>query len=257
MRAPVIFLCLLSLNACDPAEKTPSASLPTSPCTERLFDDARFIVCRPGEAVEIVSGTRSFAELEAKLGDRAQRVGFAMNAGMFDDDGNPIGLMIERGKQVRKINRRKGSGNFHLMPNGVFLIRRGGSPVVVETGKFQSTADIMFATQSGPMLVIDGKLHPAFDEDGESRHIRNAVGIDQSGAPVFVISREPVSFGKLARFYRDALGASNALYLDGSVSSLWDPANGRMDAFTEIGPMIVGFKKAAASATDRAGRARP
>lgn len=257
MRVFVFGMCLLALNACSVEEESSSVSWHSSPCAERLFDNSRFIVCQTSGTIEIVSGARTFNELGKSLGDRADKIGFAMNAGMFDDQGDPIGLMIEDGDEVHKINRRKGGGNFHLMPNGVFLIRRDGNAAVVESSAYQPTDDIAFATQSGPMLVIDGRLHPSFDEDGESRYIRNGVGIDRTGVPAFVISREPVSFGKLARFYRDALGARNALYLDGSVSSLWDPANGRMDAFTELGPMLVGFRTDAVSAPDREGRAKP
>lgn len=257
MRVPAFSLIFLSLNSCNATDETRSARLPSSPCAERSFDDSRFIVCRSVGAIEIVSGARTFNDLSTKLGQRANNVGFAMNAGMFDTEGKPIGLMVEDGREVHKINRRKGGGNFHMMPNGVFLIRRDGSASVVESDAFKPATDIAFATQSGPMLLMGGKLHPSFDTDGESRYIRNAVGIDRGGTPVFVISREPVSFGKIARFYRDALGASNALYLDGSVSSLWDPANGRMDAFTELGPMIVCFRKAAVSAPGREVRAKP
>jgi uncharacterized protein YigE (DUF2233 family) len=89
------------------------------------------------------------------------------------------------------------------------------------------------------MLVIAGKLHPKIDRDGASLYIRNAVGIGPGGKPLFVITTDPVSFGKLARFYRDQLKAEDALFLDGSVSSLWDPANGRMDLVTDLGPIIV------------------
>jgi uncharacterized protein YigE (DUF2233 family) len=112
------------------------------------------------------------------------------------------------------------------------------------------------------MLVIDGKLHPKFDADGPSRYVRNAVGIAPDGTPLFVITTDVVSFGKLARFFRDRLKVRNALYLDGSVSSLWDPANGRMDDFVELGPLIVVFKApakngGAESAPRREAPARP
>jgi uncharacterized protein YigE (DUF2233 family) len=179
-----------------------------------------------------------------------------MNAGMFDDEGKPIGLMIENGRQVRAINLKAGGGNFHLLPNGVFLVRRDGRAEVVASKQFKPSADVLFATQSGPMLVIAGDLHLKFDPDGTSRYVRNGVGIGPRGAPIFVISESSVSFGKFARFFRDQLKAKNALYFDGSVSSLWDPVNGRMDSFTELGPIVVAFKRAA-SAPDRGGRARP
>ena len=89
------------------------------------------------------------------------------------------------------------------------------------------------------MLVIGGKLHPEITQDGPSRAIRNGVGVDAQGRAHFVISQTPMSFGKLARFYRDVLKTPNALYLDGSVSALWDPASGRMDGGVPIGPIIV------------------
>ena len=89
------------------------------------------------------------------------------------------------------------------------------------------------------MLLVDGKLHPEITEDGPSRTIRNGVGVDAAGRAHFVISEGPVSFGKLARYFRDVLKTPNALYLDGAVSALWDPATGRMDARAPIGPMIV------------------
>ncbi|HEX8413319.1 MAG TPA: phosphodiester glycosidase family protein [Sphingomicrobium sp.] len=185
---------------------------------------------------------RSFAALQTMLGTRSERVAFAMNAGMFDENGNAIGLLIEDGKQLHPLNLRKGGGNFHLLPNGVFLVRKNGSAEVVASNAFEPSKEIAFATQSGPMLVIDGKLHPRFDADGTSRYIRNGVGVAPDGTPVFVISNDMVSFGKFARLFRDQLNVRNALYFDGSVSSLWDPANGRMDSFVPIGPMVVVFK---------------
>jgi uncharacterized protein YigE (DUF2233 family) len=227
----------------------------TSPCAEQRFEQAGFIVCR-ADKVEIRSGMRNFKQLQTRLGNRSDAVAFAMNGGMFDDAGAPIGLMIEDGREVRSLNRREGGGNFHLMPNGVFLVRRNGHSEVVTSAAYKSSPDIAFATQSGPMLVIDGQLHPKFDPDGTSRYVRNAVGIGPDGKALFVITTDVVSFGKLARFFRDELKVKNALYLDGSVSSLWDPGNGRMDDFVDLGPLIVAFKSAE-SAPHRAGRARP
>ena len=142
------------------------------------------------------------------------------------------------------------------MPNGVFLVRRDGKAEVVTSDAFKPSADIAYATQSGPMLLIDGKLHPKIDPDGTSLFVRNAVGIAPGGDPTFVISIDAVSFGKLARFMRDRLKVRDALYFDGSVSSLWDPANSRMDAFTDLGPMVVVFKPGA-SAPRRAVPATP
>ena len=168
------------------------------------------------------------------------RIAFAMNGGMFDEDGEPIGYYVENGERRHTLNRNEGGGNFHLMPNGVFY-GSGGEWHVRTTEDFAENVDKRpdFATQSGPMLVIGGKLHPAFDDDGESRKTRNAVGVDEAGRAHFVISEAPVSFGKLARYFRDRLETPNALFLDGSVSQLWDPARERMDQGAALGPMIV------------------
>ena len=244
MRLFLSFLLLLS--ACSQSDAASEEA--RSACATRLFEGSRFTVCQAkGGKVEVrTSGTsgpyRSFSALQAALGKRADRVAFAMNAGMFDEGGNAIGLLVEDGKQLRAINRRKGGGNFHLMPNGVFLVRRDGSAAVVTSEAYAPSKDILFATQSGPMLVIDGKLHTAFDRDGTSKHFRNGVGIGPDGTPVFVISADPVSFGKFARFYRDSVKAKNALFFDGAVSSLWDPAAHRMDSHAPLGPMVVAFR---------------
>jgi prepilin-type processing-associated H-X9-DG protein len=248
----LVLTCAMLLLGCREAEPARGETAAVeAPCSQRLFEGDRFTVCADARArVEIRTAGqdgrphRSFRALQSALGDRAPHVRFAMNAGMFDEEGRAIGLLIEDGKQVRAINRRKGGGNFHLMPNGVFLVRRNGKAEVLTSARFKPARDIAFATQSGPMLLIDGKLHPKFDRDGESRLIRNAVGIGPDGTALFVISEDAVSFGKLARFYRDALKARNALFLDGSVSSLWDPANHRMDSHVEFGPVVVAITPA-------------
>ena len=258
-----LFLPALLLIAACSGDPPAAAAPQSSACEVRTFEGSGFTVCAAkGGKVEIRTSDkagkpyRGFAELEAALGPKAANVAFAMNAGMFDEEGHAIGLLIEDGKTLHAINRNKGGGNFHLMPNGVFLVRKNGRAEVVTSDAFKPGKDISFATQSGPMLVIDGKLHPKFDADGTSRYIRNGVGITPDGMPVFVISNDLVSFGKLARFFRDALKTRNALYFDGSVSSLWDPANGRRDVHAPLGPMVVVFK-GEASKPDREGRARP
>jgi uncharacterized protein YigE (DUF2233 family) len=245
VRAFVPFLLILA--ACGKGDA--SAGPPTSPCQAQMFEESRFTLCDAGKGrIELVAAGRDepairrLADLEASLGPRAATVAFAMNAGMYDEEGRPIGLAIVEGKQKRAINRRKGGGNFHLMPNGVFQVHKDGRAEVLTSEKWKPSASIRLATQSGPMLVIDGKLHPAFDRDGTSRYVRNGVGIGPKGEALFVISDGPVSLGKFARFYRDQLKARNALFFDGAVSALWDPANGRRDVTKPLGPIVVVFK---------------
>ena len=188
---------------------------------------------------------RGFAALETALGARRARLLFAMNAGMYDEDGRPIGLHVEAGRRRHRVNLRSGPGNFHLKPNGVFAVAADGRVAIVRSERL---GDLPFAphwaTQSGPMLVVDGRLHPRFQANGPSLNIRNGVGVADSGTAWFAISDEPVSFGRFARLFRDALDCRNALFFDGTVSSLWDPAAGRRDQGHEIGPMVAVFRKA-------------
>ena len=249
-------LLLLVLASC--AKDAPPASPPQSACHQERFEASAFIVCDPGKGkIEIRSGYRSFASLQSALGKRSTQVAFGMNAGMFDDAGQPVGLMVENGRKLHSINRRtRGFGNFHLMPNGVFLIRKDGSAEIMTSDKYEASPTVEFATQSGPMLLVDGKVHPRFDRDGQSRYIRNGVGIGPDGRPLFVISTGAVSFGKLARFLRDRHQVREALFFDGAVSSLWDPANNRMDSFADLGPIVVAFKPSGSAPRPEA-RARP
>ena len=161
---------------------------------------------------------------------------------MYDDRLKPIGLYVERGLEGKKLNRRNGPGNFHLKPNGVFYIE-GVRAGVMETEAYVKagvTAD--HASQSGPMLVIDGKIHPKFRADGKSRQRRNGVGAIDDHTLVFAISDSIVNFHSFARLFRDRLGCRNALFLDGNISSLHAPDIGRQDRFFPVGP-IVGLVK--------------
>jgi len=248
MRA--LLISLLLLTACNRSESSQAAE--QSACRSELFEETRFTVCDPGAGrIDLIAAgakevpVRELAGVETQLGRKAESVAFAMNAGMYDEDGRPIGLAIVESKQKHAVNRREGGGNFHLMPNGVFQVRKNGRAEIVPTQTWTPSPDIRIASQSGPMLVIDGKLHPAFERDGSSRYVRNGVGIAPSGRALFVISDGPVSFGKFARLFRDRLKARDALFFDGAVSALWDPANGRRDVTRPLGPIVVAFKPGA------------
>ena len=185
---------------------------------------------------------RSLAALSRSIG--SSDVAFAMNGGMYEADGDPVGYYVEGSERLGTLNTNDGRGNFHLKPNGVFY-GTDGEWVVRSTESFLANVSDRpeFGTQSGPMLVIDGKLHPEITRDGPSRLVRNGVGVDADGQAHFVISNAPLSFGKLARFFRDELETPNALFLDGNVSALWNPATGRIDGGAPLGPLIVVTKR--------------
>ncbi|MFO1032570.1 MAG: phosphodiester glycosidase family protein [Hyphomicrobiales bacterium] len=185
----------------------------------------------------------SFTALAQSLAATGRKLTFAMNAGMFDDKLKPIGLYVENGETRKKINRKNGYGNFHLKPNGVFFTE-GGKAFVQETEAYVKAGHKPdFATQSGPMLVVNGKLHPKFSETGTSAKVRNGVGVTDDGTVVFVLSEWPVTFHDFAALFRDELKTQNALFLDGTISSLYSTELGRNDGFRPLGPMVAVTEK--------------
>ena len=197
----------------------------------------------------------AFGRLRDHLAAQGERIVFAFNAGMFDEALRPIGLYIEAGRQLKALNRRAGYGNFHLKPNGVFYVK-DGRPAVLETEAYarkferEDVAQPEYATQSGPMLVIDGKIHPSFKEDSASRKFRNGVGVTAEGEAIFVITDLPVNFHAFGRFFRDGLKTPNALFLDGSLSGLFSPELRRDDRARPLGPMIAAIAPAEAEALE-------
>ena len=240
----------LTLAACSGgSEGAAEPGRPRSACETTRFESSEFTHCTavPGRhAIRTVlagpdgAPLRDLRRLAETLGADAGAVAFAMNGGMYDDAGKPIGYYVESGKRLHTLNRVPGGGNFGLLPNGVFSVEPDGWHVrTADAFAAKVRRRPAYATQSGPMLVIAGKLHPKIAADGESRNIRNAVGVDRAGRAHFVVSDTAVSFGRLARMMRDQLGCPDALYLDGSVSAVWDPATGRIDRTVPLGPLVV------------------
>ena len=87
-----------------------------------------------------------------------------MNGGMYKTDNSPLGLFIESTKVLTTLNTRSANGNFYLKPNGVFYITTDNQATICKTENFTINPKIKYATQSGPMLVINGQIHPAFKE---------------------------------------------------------------------------------------------
>ncbi len=181
----------------------------------------------------------SFNRVNDLLAPDGHALGFAMNAGMYHRDRAPVGLYIEDGQEQARIVSRAGPGNFGLLPNGVFCVTDSGGAQVIETLAYVADPPACrHATQSGPMLVIDGALHPRFLKDGTSRYIRNGVGVRADGQVFFAISDQPVTFYEFGGLFRDVLNTPNALYFDGNVSRLYAPQVGRDDAGFPMGPII-------------------
>ena len=241
-----VVLCLLAPRAAEAA-----------PCRSETFEDAGYTVCsfdltkadlrlfwrKPDGAPYA-----TFSALADQLAGQGRSLQFAMNGGMYGDDLSPIGLYVENGAEMREANTATVTGepgqipNFYKKPNGVFFVH-GDEAGVTSTDAFVSerpAAD--FATQSGPMLVIDGAIHPAFIVDSTDRKQRNGVGVTSPTEVHFVITEGRVNFYDFARFFRDRLGCRNALFLDGgSAPGLYAPEMGRNDApgHGGYGPIIA------------------
>ena len=242
MRLPLGALLLLAL---------PGVASAVS-CRDMDFDGASYTVCevQAGEDLRLFAEGPagpfgSFAALEAHLAQTGATLAFAMNAGMFDEAYLPIGLFVEAGVERKRIVTREGPGNFGLLPNGVFCMApaddAGPAFRIVESRAFaESPPACWMATQSGPLLVMDGALHPRFAPDSTSLNYRNGVGVSDDGArALFVISNDAVNFHSFARLFRDGLGIAQALFLDGSISRLHAPALGRSDLGFPIGPIVA------------------
>jgi uncharacterized protein YigE (DUF2233 family) len=169
---------------------------------------------------------------------------FAMNAGMYEPDLRPVGLLIEHGREQAPLNVRKDFGNFYWKPNGVFFVA-DGKVGILETSLFQKTRPAAeHATQSGPMLVRNGTIDGNVRASSSSKNIRNGVGVRDDSTAIFVISEDAVSFAEFARLFHDALSCPNALYLDGTISRLYAPSLGRMDQEGVVGPIVAAFSRA-------------
>jgi uncharacterized protein YigE (DUF2233 family) len=184
----------------------------------------------------------SISSLSRHLQAKGDKPLFLMNAGMYHAELNPVGLYVENGREFTRASTTNGPGNFHLKPNGIFFVA-GGKVGVLETSQYlRRGIKAEIATQSGPMLVINNRLHPRFPSEGVSRKVRNGVGVRDGETAFFVISESTVTFTQFARLFRDKLKTPNALFLDGSVSSLAAPGLDRT-GFRSLGPMIGAFEK--------------
>jgi uncharacterized protein YigE (DUF2233 family) len=180
---------------------------------------------------------RSIQNLKSWLEQYNKKLVFAMNAGIYKEDNSPLGLFIENQKTVSPLNTSTGNGNFYLKPNGVFYITTDNLPVICNTTKFKNNGKIKYATQSGPMLVIDGQIHPAFKEGSENLNIRNGVGILPDNTVVFGMSKKEISFYDFAAYFK-SIGCKNALYLDGFVSRTYLPEKNWIQTDGNFGVMI-------------------
>ena len=181
----------------------------------------------------------NFTALQKQVVSENGKLLFAANAGMFDPSSKPVGLLVQDSDEKFPLNLNDGQGNFYQKPNGVFAINARHHAFVVESGDYQALVPpILWATQSGPLLVHGGDVNPDFLPDSKNKKIRSGIGVTKAGEVVFALSKQPVTFYEFAALFRERLRCPNALYLDGEISDFWTPGTFEKDGQHHFGPMI-------------------
>jgi uncharacterized protein YigE (DUF2233 family) len=187
---------------------------------------------------------KNISKLKTLLENQNNNLIFATNGGMFDKKLSPIGLFIENGEIIKPLNTKVLKSdeigtlpNFYLEPNGVFYITQEENAGICKTTAYPNVSNVKFATQSGPMLVIDGEINKIFDPNSHNFNIRNGVGILPNNELIFAISINKVSFFDFARYFEEQ-GCSNALFLDGYISKAYMPKQGIEQMDGELGVLI-------------------
>src|SRR5215510_4135309 len=230
-----------------------SARAQAQPCRSREYAHNAYTICEVdlGRHTVRLYWKRSdgtpyayLSSLPRVLENETGKLLFATNGGMFDSALKPVGLYVEQGRELVHVNTMSGYGNFHMKPNGIFYVS-GEKAAVAETGAFlKQRPRTDLATQSGPMLVMNGRVHRRFDRRSTSLKARNGVGVRPDGKVLFAISQGEVSFDAFARLFRDALKCPNALFLDGgSASNLYAPTLNRLGNIVSLGPMLAVFER--------------
>lgn len=220
---PAAVLALFALLVTQPAAQSRQ-------CSEESFEGAGYVVCtidptasdlqlfwKDGEGKPY----RTFSNLAEAVGGQGRELVFAINAGMYQTDFSPIGLHVENGEELRPADTASIDGpprqvpNFYKKPNGIFFLGDTGAGILPTDEFLDARPDVRYATQSGPMLVIENGLHPALIPGSTDRTRRSGVGVCEGGKVRFAISDGRVNFHDFARLFRDHLSCPDALFLDG------------------------------------------
>jgi len=235
------------LLACTQKEKNAIKNLNSNKNTAMIsFSKKQYAVYISGSADKIKMGLKdqtntsykSLGNLVSKL-DKEEIV-FATNAGMYLENNEPKGLYIEKGKIINPVDKKtEGYGNFYMQPNGIFLIKKDTAYIITTADYIKKKpADITFATQSGPMLLINNKINPKFAKNSKHLNIRSGVGVNDKNQIVFIKSNAPVTFYELAKLFQEKYHCKNALYLDGVISRMYLPELNLKDTKGNFGPII-------------------
>jgi len=187
----------------------------------------------------------TFENLEEWIKQSGESLIALTNGGIYEPDYSPTGLYIENGKLKNPLNLKKGRGNFFLKPNGIFLISKNKAKII-ESSQFnpQQISMIEYAQQSGPLLVLNNKIHPVFKKNSQHRKLRSGIGVGKNQKVYIAISNCAVTFYEFATFFKDYLKSPNALYLDGTISRLYAPLINRFESSYGNYAVMIGITSA-------------
>lgn len=152
------------------------------------------------------------------------RIKMAMNGGIYAKSYTPLGLYIEKGHQWIPLNKASGGGNFFIRPGGVFYIK-GKQAGIVSLANFKASTRITYAVQSGPLMIENGNINKRLLPTASSQKIRNAVGVTSQGRVVFMLSERATTFYDFACYAQSKLDVRQMLYLDGTISKMYQKGN--------------------------------
>jgi uncharacterized protein YigE (DUF2233 family) len=191
--------------------------------TYRPFEGDRYHVVEV--SVDTAIGNRFLLTPGHQLGPSTINKSLVLSAGFSQKDCTPLGLERVEGHERKAIDLGTGNGNFYLLPNGVFAVERNGVRIM-ESRQYRSSPGEILAFQSGPLMIHQGIIHPAFQPHSPNMAYRSAVGLrEHNGQQIlcFVMSADPVRFHAISRFMKEQLGCDEALMLGSGFTELGLP----------------------------------
>jgi uncharacterized protein YigE (DUF2233 family) len=131
-----------------------------------------------------------------------------INGGFFDHNHRPLGLRIGNQQQYSPLKRISWWGVFYI---------KDQKPYLSGLRNYKSNENIDFAVQSGPRLLVHGRI-PTLKP---GRAERSALGISPDGRVIILVTENaPMTTTALAELFRSPpLNCKEALNLDGGSSS--------------------------------------
>ena len=180
---------------------------------EFIADGVRFKGLVLSEESALDLSLVSESELKGVLNDN--EVVCISEVGFYDNGGNHVGLLQIEGKEFFGVDLgTKGNGNFYLAPNGVFSFdsstKRITESNAYSTNRYKSKNSI----QSGPLLIVNGELHPKLNLFSLNKHGRSAIcSIPQNGQiyTLFITALDPVNMYTFSMVLKQRFNCDYAL----------------------------------------------